>query len=61
MTPADWQAVLAKSGTITDTAAALGLNRDSVSDYAHGKPTPRKVALAVAAYMAGIEPYGERK
>lgn len=61
MTPTDWKPVIAKGGNITKTATALGMDRDSIAAYVNGKATPRKVALAVAAYMDGLEPYGEVK
>ena len=55
----DWQAVIDKAGSQRKAAAAIGLDEDIVSAYAHGKrPTPRKVALACAAYMRGIKPMG---
>ncbi len=60
MTPAHWQPVLQRAGGIVAAAQALGIDRDTVSAYAAGtRPTPRKVALAVAAWMAGLRPYGD--
>jgi hypothetical protein len=58
MTPAHWLPVLQRAGGIVAAAAALGIDRDTVSAYAAGtRPTPRKVALAVAAWVAGMDEY----
>jgi len=58
MKPYHWQPVLHRAGGIVAAAQALGIDRDTVSAYAAGtRPTPRKVALAVAAWMAGIGEY----
>ena len=62
MTPADWQPVIAKGGGKLATAHALGIQAGMLAAYAAGtRPTPRKVALAVAAWMAGLEPYHGEK
>ena len=58
MTPADWQPVIAKGGGKLATAHAIGIQAGMLASYASGtRPTPRKVALAVAAWMAGIGEY----
>ena len=61
MTPDHWHQIIAKSGNYTEAAKALGLHRDVLTAYAKGiRPTPRKVALACAAYLRGIKPMGEK-
>ena len=58
----DWQKVVDKAGgTIHAAAHAIGIQPGMLSAYAHGiRPTPRKVALACAAYLRGIKPMGEK-
>jgi len=60
MTPADWHRVKDQQGlTWQQLAAAVGLSQTHLAEYRAGtRPTPRKVALAVAAIAFGLPEYG---